>query len=297
LRLHHLAAESVAELLGQDTSPVARGDPDNTSRYWLDGQVRGLSLLSADFTTHEFATHTHEALLVAVTEEGGSEVAAPGVSDEAHSAALLVVGPAEPHSSRMRRSGHWRYRSFYLMESALEEVAGSLDLARFPSLGSALLRQPDLIHAFLRLHRSLESGADELLGRELLVSAFGGLVARHAAARRTLALPAADRVLLDRVTGILRERHAERVTLPELAAPAGMTQLQLIGLFRAGTGLTPHAYLTQVRLGAACRLLRGGATIAAAALEAGFYDQSALNRHFKRCYGMTPLQYVRAVRR
>ena len=28
----------------------------------------------------------------------------------------------------------------------------------------------------------------------------------------------------------------------------GLTPFQLIGLFKRGTGLTPHAYLTQLRL-------------------------------------------------
>jgi AraC-like DNA-binding protein len=33
-----------------------------------------------------------------------------------------------------------------------------------------------------------------------------------------------------------------------------------------------------------------------AAVAAGFYDQSALNRYFKRSYGITPAQYARAAR-
>jgi AraC-like DNA-binding protein len=59
--------------------------------------------------------------------------------------------------------------------------------------------------------------------------------------------------------------------------------------------MTPHAYLTQIRLGAACHHLRRSRPIADAAAAAGFYDQSALTRHFKRAYGMTPLQYVHAI--
>jgi AraC-like DNA-binding protein len=271
---------------------VPRADPRNASRYWLDPRLSGLSLLRADFTTHEFASHTHDALLVAVTEEGGSEIAAAGVPDEVHRAALLVVGPAEAHSSRMRRSPRWRYRSFYLMQSAMDGVAGDLGLARFPDLRSGVVRQPDLVDRFLRLHQALEAGSDELLQRELLIEAFAGLVAGPATTGRRAALPASLRQVVD----LMRERHAERLTLPELAAAAGMTRFQLIGRFRAGTGMTPHAHLTQVRLGAACHHLRRGMPIADAAVAAGFYDQSALTRHFKRAYGITPLQYVRAIR-
>jgi AraC-like DNA-binding protein len=264
-------------------------DPRNRTRYWLDAHTRGLSLLRADFTTHEFSSHVHDALLLAVTEEGGSEIAASGVPDEVHGATLLVVGPGEPHSSRMRRSGRWRYRSFYLAQPALDDVAAAVGRARFPPMGSAVLPRPDLAGGFLRLHRSLESGADELRRRELLVDAFGGLLAAAPVARRW-----PDRALLHRIVARMRERHGSRLTLPELAAEAGLTQFQLIDLFRAGVGMTPHAYLTQIRLGAACRHLRQAMPIAEAATAAGFYDQSALTRHFKRSYGMTPLQYVRA---
>jgi AraC-like DNA-binding protein len=40
--------------------------------------------------------------------------------------------------------------------------------------------------------------------------------------------------------------------------------------------------------------MRRGTPIAEAAAAVGFYDQSALTRHFKRSYGITPLQYARA---
>ncbi len=60
--------------------------------------------------------------------------------------------------------------------------------------------------------------------------------------------------------------------------------------------MTPHAYLTQVRLDAARSQLKQAVPIALVALSTGFYDQAALSRHFKRCYGITPLQFVRAAR-
>jgi len=275
---------------------VPRTDRANSTTYWLDRRTPGLSMLTADLSAHDYPVHIHEALLVAATEAGGSEIEAGGVPDEAHDQALLVVNPVEPHASRMRRSGGWRYRSFYLMDSALADVCGGLDIARFPSIQQGIIRSPDLVGGFLRLHRALEAGADALRQRELLVAAFGELVRRHGGGRPRVARPPRDRALLDRTLATMRERHAERLTLEELAAGAGFTPFQLIGLFRRGVGLTPHAFLTQVRLGIACHHLRRGMAIAEAAAAAGFYDQSALTNHFRRSYGMTPLQYVRAVR-
>jgi hypothetical protein len=67
---------------------MSRADDKNSTRYWIDRQTPGLSLLCADFTTHEYPAHIHDALMIAVTEAGGSEIKASGVPDEAHSAAF-----------------------------------------------------------------------------------------------------------------------------------------------------------------------------------------------------------------
>ena len=97
-----------------------------------------------------------------------------------------------------------------------------------------------------------------------------------------------------KIADVMRERFADSLLLEDLAAIAGLTVFQLIGLFKRTIGTTPHVYLTHVRLNAACRLVRRGLPIAEAATAAGFCDQSALTKHFKRCYGMTPLQFARA---
>ncbi|MBO0690999.1 MAG: AraC family transcriptional regulator [Candidatus Dormibacteraeota bacterium] len=273
---------------------MARQDRRNRTRYWLDRERPGLSLLSADLTTHEYPPHTHDALLVAVTEAGGSEIGADGGPQEVHGAALLVVNPAEAHSSRMRRSTRWRYRSFYLEEDALGDVLTGLGVDRLPAFARNVVPDRDLIQDFLALHRGLEGAADPLRRRELLVGTFGRLVRRYGSSGARVAVPPRDRALLARAVGVLRQRYAEPVTLSELAGAAGLTQYQLIGLFRRGTGLTPHAYLTQLRLEVARDRLRRAVPIAEAALAAGFYDQAALTRHFKRRFGITPLQFTRA---
>lgn len=284
----------VPRRIGENCVRMARQDRRNRTRYWLDRERPGLSLLSADLTTHEYPPHTHDALLVAVTEAGGSEIGADGGPQEVHGAALLVVNPAEAHSSRMRRSTRWRYRSFYLEEDALGDVLTGLGVDRLPAFARNVVPDRDLIQDFLALHRGLEGAADPLRRRELLVGTFGRLVRRYGSSGARVAVPPRDRALLARAVGVLRQRYAEPVTLSELAGAAGLTQYQLIGLFRRGTGLTPHAYLTQLRLEVARDRLRRAVPIAEAALAAGFYDQAALTRHFKRRFGITPLQFTRA---
>lgn len=273
---------------------MARSDPRNRSDYWLDRHTPGLSLLRADFTTHAYPPHSHEAFVVAVTEAGGSVVRSRGVESEAGRSELFVFNPAEPHEGWMGRSERWLYRSLYLTQQAIEALERALGVEALPYFLANRHGDRDLIAAFLALHRALEAGRDPFRERELLVGSFGVLFARHGSGGGRVAPAPADRRRLARAVALMRDRHGEALRLEELAAETGLTVFQLIGLFKRTVGLTPHAYLTQVRLNAACRLLRGDMPLAEVAAASGFYDQSAMTRHFKRCYGMTPGQFARA---
>ena len=273
---------------------MARYDRRNTTEYWWDRHLSGLSLMHADFTTHEYPLHTHEALVVAVTEQGGSLIRSRGQVEEAHPATLFVFNPGEPHAGWMGRSERWRYRSLYLTQAALDRVAAGLGVEQVSYFTRNLFHDEDLIDDFLAVHRAVEQGRDVFQERELLIGTFGRLFERHGSPVCRLPPAPRDRVLVERVKERMIADHADELQLEELATEVGLTTFQLIGLFKRTIGLTPHVYLTQVRLNAACRHLRHARPIAEVAAAVGFYDQSALTKHFKRCYGITPLQFSRA---
>jgi AraC-like DNA-binding protein len=194
----------------------------------------------------------------------------------------------------MGRSERWQYRSLYLTRLALDRLADELGVNEVPYFTRNTFADRDLIDAFHAMHLALEDGRDVFQERELLVDSFGALFERHGSGRTRLKTPPRDRILLAKAIERMRAEYATDLRLEDLAASVGLTTFQLIGLFKRTTGLTPHAYLTQVRLGVACRHLRHSPVLAEVATAVGFYDQSALNKHFKRCYGITPLQFAKA---
>jgi AraC-like DNA-binding protein len=195
----------------------------------------------------------------------------------------------------MGDSDRWRYRAFYLARPAIGDLARRFGIDTLPHLQESMLDDCDLIGRFDRLHRVLETEQDDLLADELVADAFGRLFERYGDGRRSK-IPAGRDAVVTRLIALMRERHAENLSLDQLAGLAGLSSFQLIGLFKRTVGLTPHAYLVHVRLKAACRLLRRGGSLADSALTAGFCDQAALNKHFRRCYGITPLQFAQASR-
>ena len=275
---------------------MARLDHKNTAKYWLHRHVPGLSLMRADFTSHEYAPHSHDAFVIAVTETGGATIKSRGVAEAAGPSTLFVSNPAEPQSAWMGASRRWRYRSIYLGEAAIAAIARDFGLPDVPYFTENLFGDADLIGGFRKLHCACEEAGDSLHEHELLIGVFSDLFRRHGSGQIPQGPRRRDRASVGKVIDLMQARHAEELRLSELASCVGLTNFQLIGLFKRTVGLTPHAYLIRVRLDAACRHLRRGCRLGESALAAGFYDQSALTRHFKRWYGITPRQFAEAAR-
>jgi AraC-like DNA-binding protein len=100
-----------------------------------------------------------------------------------------------------------------------------------------------------------------------------------------------ERSAVRRARDYLTEHYATDLGLEELAAVAGLSRAHLIRAFRKEFHITPHAFLTDIRIRAARRRLQAGELPAEVALECGFADQAHFTRHFKARTGLTPGQY------
>lgn len=78
------------------------------------------------------------------------------------------------------------------------------------------------------------------------------------------------------------------LSLAELAATAGLSTARLRALAQAELGAPLAHWRLWLRLETALLRLRGGEGLAIAAVEAGFADQSHLNRAMSRFFGITP---------
>jgi AraC-like DNA-binding protein len=142
---------------------------------------------------------------------------------------------------------------------------------------------------FHRLHDAVCAGADRLTVEVALAEA----VATFARLGSAAALPTRP---VRRAIEYLRTRLADAITLDDLARAAELDKFHLCRAFRAQVGLPPHAYLTHLRILRAQELLVAGVRASDIAPRIGLYDQSLLNRHFRRIVGVTPARYASARR-
>jgi AraC family transcriptional regulator len=102
---------------------------------------------------------------------------------------------------------------------------------------------------------------------------------------------------LKRVQALVDEHLAEPISLPQLAAAAGLSRMHFAAQFRAATGYRPHEYLTCRRIELAKSMLSSTqAPLAEVAFSVGFQAQAHFSTVFKRLTGQTPARWRRAWR-
>ncbi len=265
------------------------------AQLWRSSMLPEVAFFSASFRDFAYRPHIHEEYAIGVIEQGaqrfryrgGSYVAAPGT--------VIALNPDEVHDAQAETESGYRYRMMYLNPAWVEEILAvvspqerGLRFFSMPRFQDLLLARE--IQQVLRLWDQDAPGLLEAEGR--LVQAVGALFGRHGESRGVV--PAATYpTMMARVCDYLRVHAAEALSLEVLAQQAGLSRYHFLRVFKATTGLAPHAYLIQVRVGLARQAIERGEPLGQAALLAGFADQSHLTLHFKATYGVTPGQYQR----
>lgn len=146
----------------------------------------------------------------------------------------------------------------------------------------------------LALTEVLETGIDirQILDKGYLTLFFGYL---NALCGRKEYFSAGEEVaihpLVEQVSRYVDDHITEKLTVENLAEHVHMSKYHFLRKFKELTGVTVHAYLTDMRLQRACKELRNGSSIEQAYQCAGFTDYTSFLRNFKSTYGVSPKRY------
>jgi AraC-like DNA-binding protein len=94
----------------------------------------------------------------------------------------------------------------------------------------------------------------------------------------------------------LHDLPAEAPTVSALAADVRLSRAHFLRSFSQVFGVTPHDYLTAVRLDHAKRALARGASVTEACFDVGFSSLGSFSALFTRRVGLAPRDWQRRVR-
>jgi len=205
---------------------------------------------------------------------------------------LVVLDPEHAHRGTRTAHGPWHARLLVLPAALLWSSLDELPALVRTTVDDPVIDAPALRRRFVTLHRASQAGAPRLERECALLALLDDLVPAAHGERRPSGSPAVATAVEH-----LRDTFTQAVDLDTLAAAAGSTRFRLLRRFRAELGVTPHQFLTSVRVAHARRLLAAGTPVSEAAATSGFADQSHLTRQFRARLGFTPARYRQAARR
>ncbi|WBQ04163.1 helix-turn-helix domain-containing protein [Kribbella sp. CA-293567] len=250
----------------------------------LEGVVE---VLHAHFPAHAYPSHTHDAWTVLIVDEGTVQYDLDHREHGLAQAQVSLLPPNVPHDGRSVHPGGFRKRVLYL---AADRLGGE-------GLVGAAVDQPEyadpvLRHRLHQLHGVLVDGREDLEAQSRL-TLIEERLQQHLRQQVTPPPELRDPGLAAELRELLDARLPTGVTLAEAAEVVHAHPAHLVRAFSREYGLPPHRYLTGRRVELARRYLLEGRPAAEVAVLAGFYDQSHLNRHFRRMLGVSPSRFAR----
>ncbi len=105
--------------------------------------------------------------------------------------------------------------------------------------------------------------------------------------------PEAD--YIDKAIHCIRSEYMRDLTVRELADRLNLDRSYFSGLFRKRTGSSPGRYLMTFRLEKAAELMvEHGERASTAALSVGYTDLFHFSKAFKKHFGLSPREYIKA---
>ncbi|MCP3875313.1 MAG: AraC family transcriptional regulator [Desulfobacteraceae bacterium] len=261
------------------------------SRY---PDIGNLELLHASYKKQTFTPHYHEGHVIGVIEKGNLGFDYRGEKVVASAGEINIADPGVVHNGFSVSKQGWQYRMFYLKQGQLDQICNELcdRIKPMPFFKKGVIKDKTLAQEIQTLHMDFEDPKVSLLEKESrFFSLISKMIRKHAKNSVAPIFVRKERKSVKKVKEYIQSFYGSNISLDDLSKVAKISRYYLLRVFAKETGLTPHIYLNHIRALKAKQLLEKKVPIIDTAYATGFFDQSHLNRIFKKIYGITPGQY------
>lgn len=238
--------------------------------------------IEAYFSGHGYEPHRHDTYAIGRTLSGVQSFHYRGSQQHSLPGGTMVLHPDEVHDGEAGTTDGFQYRMLYIDPALIQKILGGKPL---PFIPGGISSDPRLFAATESLLKAPEEAVDTLEEEDALYDLASTLAIVGGQRVRRCAF---DYRRAERAREYIQTEFSQNITLETLSAVSGRDRWSLSRDFRALYGTSPYRYVTKRRLEYCRHLIEKGLSLAEAAVEAGFSDQSHMTRQFVKTMGISP---------
>lgn len=238
--------------------------------------------------------HKHDELTVTAIKSGRIDILFDDREDVLKQGGLSVVDPDVVHSASLSELESRGCYVMYLDKEWCIGIQNSLyeDMNGYLPLDVTLVQNEKLYNGFIEVCDELFLKDTPLLEKEeKIVEFISELFLRFCDKNRAVHSYKRTSMHIKKIKSYIDDNFLEDILLEDIASHVKISVVHLIRLFKDEFSLSVHSYILNKKVHLAKELLSQNTPIAEAAQMSGFFDQSHLNRSFKRVFQLTPKEY------
>jgi AraC family transcriptional regulator, arabinose operon regulatory protein len=230
-----------------------------------------------------------EEYVMLFVETGAGWIETRGRREEIAAGEVVLLPPREKHAYGSNEKNPWTLYWFHFRGQIVEEL---LEWTKFSAETRIMTcaAWDGVRREFHTLFHSLERGYHEhnLLEMSRVLINVLTLLNRNPSRER----PQEARDRIEQAMDRMRETLTHPLTLEEYAREAGYSVPRYCHWFKHFTGVSPMAFLTELRIQSACEYLdTTSLAIKEIAAILGYEDPYYFSRAFAKCTGQSPMKY------
>lgn len=268
--------------------------PSNHFTLWRSEQLFNIDFASYTLAHHSFARHFHDHYVIELVIKGADTFYCNGKTYTAEKKQLVLINPGEVHTGSTVLDTRLQYFSLYPDSHALQQIAQALEITLSGDFNfrRSLLQHSLLTEKFRLLFDSFNSKSDTLRQQEIFLDCLHALFQHSTGNNGQVAMATKKDGRITLLIEFIREHFKEDVSLQQMAELVRLNPFHLVRVFNKTIGVSPYEYLLNTRAEHSRQLLRKGYTVQEAAMQAGFYDSSHLNRSLRKIAGTSPKSFL-----
>jgi AraC-like DNA-binding protein len=272
---------------GIDAGGLERSRSRRSDSIRFGPSAHGVERAEVYLSTCAFDPHRHDTYAIGLTTTGVQVFRYRGSRRVCLPGQLHVLHPDETHDGATGTDDGFGYRMLYI---APELVRDALAGRPLPFVADPVQDVTPITGPIASLLADIDEPISELSSVEIATAVADGLLSLSGHINRGRAT--IDTRAVELVRDYLVEHALEQTPASTLEKIAGIDRFTIARQFRWAYGTSPDRYRTLRRVALARIAIESGHSLARAAAEAGFADQSHMTRQFKRTYGLTPGRWM-----